>query len=97
MLTMFSRVFLLAVCDPSPYDFDSQCEKYSQPIPTTSTSSTKALERREDKHARLLIASYTKFKDEFGKSHIIQQSIRSNFWLGRVQVRSSGLWLVGPV
>ena len=59
MLTMFSRVFLLAVCDPSPYDFDSQCEKYSQPIPTTSTSSTKALERWEDKHARLLIVSYT--------------------------------------
>ena len=27
MLTMFSRVFLLAVCDPSPCGFDSQCEK----------------------------------------------------------------------
>ena len=55
----FPAPFLLAVCDPSPYGFDSQCEKYSQPIPTTSTSSTKALERWEDKHARLLIVSYT--------------------------------------
>ena len=64
MLTMFSRVFLLAVCDPSPYGFDSQCEKCSQPIRTTSTSSTKALERWDDKHVRLLIASYMKFRDE---------------------------------
>ena len=87
MLTMFSRVFLLAVCDPSPYGFDSQCVHYSQPIPTTSTSSTKALERWEDKHVCLLIASYMKFKDEFGKSHITQQSMRSNFWFGRVPVR----------
>ena len=36
---------------------------------------------------RLLITSYIKFKDEFGKSHITQQSIRSNFWFGRVPVR----------
>ena len=34
----------------------------------------------EDKHTRLLITSYMKFKDEFQKSHIAQQSIRSNFW-----------------
>ena len=27
MLTMFSRVLLLAVCDPSPYGFDSQSKK----------------------------------------------------------------------
>ena len=67
---MFSRVFLLAVCDPSPYGFDSQCEKNPQLIPTTSTNSTKALERWEDKQVRLLIASYMKFKDKFGKSHI---------------------------
>ena len=57
---MFSRVFLFAVCDP--YCFDSQCELN----PTPSTSS--ALERWEDKHVRLLIGSYMKFKDEFGKS-----------------------------
>ena len=38
---MFSRVFLLAVRDPSPYGFDRQCEKNPQLIPTTSTSSTK--------------------------------------------------------
>ena len=74
MLTMFSRVFLLAVCDLSPYSFDSQSEKNPQLIPTTSTSSTKALKRWEDKYVRLIIASYMKFKDEFGKSHITQQS-----------------------
>ena len=45
MLTMFSRVFLSAVSDPSPYGFDTQCEKNPQLIPTTSTSSTKTLER----------------------------------------------------
>ena len=73
MLTMFSRVFLLAVCDPSPYGIDSQCEKDPQFSPTTSTSLTKALERLKDTYIRLLIASYLKFKDEFGKSHITQQ------------------------
>ena len=51
---------------------------------TTSTSSTKALERWEDKHVRLPIASYMKFKDEFGKSHITQLSIWSEFWFGRL-------------
>ena len=81
---MFSRVFLLAVSDPSPYGFGSHCEKNPQLIPTTSTSSTKALGRWVDKHVRLLIANYTKFKNEFGKSHITQQSIWSNFWFGRV-------------
>ena len=42
MLTMFSCVFLLAVSDPSPYGFRSQCEKNPQLIPTTSNSSTKS-------------------------------------------------------
>ena len=91
---MFSRVFLLAACDPSPYGFWQSGRKNPQLIPTTSTSSTKALERWEDKHARLLIASYMKFKDEFGKLHIIQQSIRSNFWFGRVPVRVVSDWSV---
>ena len=50
---MFSRVFLFAVCDP--YCFDSQRELNPQAIPTPSTSSTRALERWEDKHVRLLI------------------------------------------
>ena len=36
------------------------------------------------KHVRLLLASNMKFKDEFVKSHITQQSILSNFWFGRV-------------
>ena len=40
-------------------------KKNPQLIPKTSTSSTKAQERWEDKHVRLLIASYMKFKDEF--------------------------------
>ena len=83
VLMMFSRVFLLAVCDPSPYNFDGQVRKNPQPILTTSTNSTKALERCEEKHVRLLIASHMKFKDESGKSHITQQSIRSHFWFGR--------------
>ena len=52
MLTMFSRVFFLAVSDPSPYGFDSQSEKNPQLIPTTSSSSTKALERWKDKRVR---------------------------------------------
>ena len=73
MLTMFSRVFLIAVCDPSLYGIDSQCEKEPQLSPTNSTSSTKALERWKDTYVRLLIASYLKFKDEFEKSHITQQ------------------------
>ena len=54
-------------------------KKNPQLIPKTSTSSTKALERWEDKHVRLLFASYMKFKDEFEKSHITQQSIWSDF------------------
>ena len=62
MSTMSSRVFLLAVCDPSPYGFWQSVRKNPQLIPTTSTSSTKALERWEDKHVRSLIASM-KFKD----------------------------------
>ena len=71
---MFSRVFLLAVCDPSLYDIDSQCEKEPQLSPKTFTSSTKALERWKDTYVPLLIASrYLKFKDEFEKSHITQQ------------------------
>ena len=90
-LRMFSLRFLLAVCYPNPYGFDSQTEKYPQLIPTTSTSSTKALERWEDKLVRLLTASYMKFKDEFGKSHITQQSIRSNFWFHFPLVSPSGL------
>ena len=77
-LMMFSLVFLLAICDPSSYGFDSQVRTNPQLIPTIFTSSTKALERWDDKHVRLLIASYM-------KSHITQQSIRSDFWFrGRV-------------
>ena len=63
-------------------------------MPTTSTSSTKALERWEVKHVCLLIASYMKFKGEFGKSHITQQSIRSDFWFGRVPFSH---WLIRVV
>lgn len=75
MLTIdvFPR-FLFAVCDP--YCFDSQCELNPQFIPTPSTSSARALERWEDKHVRLLIASYMKFKDDFRKS---QQSKKKIF------------------
>ena len=64
MLMMFSRVFLFAVYDPSPYGFWQSVRKNPQLIPTTSTSSTKALERWEDKqlHVRSLIASM-EFKD----------------------------------
>ena len=57
-----------AVCDPSPYGFDCQYEQNPQFIRTTSTSLAKALERWKDKHVRLRIANYVKFKDEFGKS-----------------------------
>ena len=73
------EVFFLEGCDPSPYGFDSHCEKNPQLIATTCISSTKAPERWEDKHVRLLITSYIKSKDEFGKSHITQESIRSDF------------------
>ena len=63
-------------------------------MPTTFISSTKALERWEVKHVCLLIASYMKFKGEFGKSHITQQSIRSDFWFGRVPFSH---WLIRVV
>ena len=96
MLTMSSRVFFLAVCDPSPYYFWQSVRKNPQFIPTTSTSSTKALERWEEKHVRLLMESYMKFKDEFGKSHITQQSIRSDAFHFPL-VSPSGLGPVGPV
>ena len=43
ILTMFSCVFLLAACDPSPYGFWQSERKNTQLIPTTSTSSTQAL------------------------------------------------------
>ena len=52
MLMMFSRFFFLAVCDPSPYSFWLSVRKNPQLIPTTSASSTKALERWEDKHVQ---------------------------------------------
>ena len=52
MLMMFSRFFSLAVCDPSPYSFWPSMRKNPQLIPTTSTSSTKALEKWEDKHVQ---------------------------------------------
>ena len=42
----------------------------------------------------LLIASYMKFKDEFGKSHVTQQSIRSDFL---ARTRSIFRWLVRVV
>ena len=63
MLTIdvFARFFFLGVCDPSLSRFDSQCEQNPQLIPRTSTSSNKALERWEDKHVRLVIASYMNF------------------------------------
>ena len=38
ILTMFSSVFLLAACDPSPYCFWQSGRKNPQLIPTTSTS-----------------------------------------------------------
>ena len=66
------------------YGFYSQYEKNRKLIPTTSTSSTKALERWEVKHVHLLIASHMKFKDKFGKSNVTQQSIWSDFWFGCV-------------
>ena len=91
---MFARVFLLAACDLSPYGFWQSVRKNPQLMPTTSTSSTKALERWEVKHVCLLIASYMKFKGEFGKSHITQQSIRSDFWFGRVPFSH---WLIRVV
>ena len=96
MLTMSSRVFFLAVCDPSPYYFWQSVRKNPQLIPTTSTSSTKALERWEEKHVRLLMESYMKFKDEFGKAHITQQSIRSDAFHFPL-VSPSDLGPVGPV
>ena len=41
----------------------------------------------KDAKVRLLIASYMKIKDEFGKSHITRQSIGSDFWFGRPLLR----------
>ena len=91
---MFARIFLLAACDLSPYGFWQSVRKNPQLMPTTFTSSTKALERWEVKHVCLLIASYMKFKGEFGKSHITQQSIRSDFWFGRVPFSHWLIWVV---
>ena len=49
---VFVLFFFLAVCDPSPYSFWLSVRKNPQLIPTTSASSTKALERWEDKHVQ---------------------------------------------
>ena len=84
MLTIdvFALTNTVPVCDLSPCRFDSQCEENPQLIPRTSTSSNKALERWDDKHVRLLIASYMKFM-MVGKRDNIQT--RSIFpWLVRV-------------
>ena len=97
---MFSRVFLLAACDPSPYGFWQSGRKNPQLIPTTSTSSTKALERWEDKHVRLLIASYVKSKANLGSHTLPNNQFGRTFGSDAFRfpmVSPSGLGPVDPV
>ena len=56
---VFLGFFLLAVCDLSPYGFDSQGEKDPQLIQAASTSSTRALERWKDKYTSVYVLQAT--------------------------------------
>jgi len=65
-------MFMSFVEDCSPVSGETSQIMY-HPSPASQPSRT--LERWEDKHVRLLIESYQKFKDLMGKANITKKSV----------------------